>query len=223
VLGPTELKVAGAFFLGALVLYGIGMLVARRFFAARLDGQAFMGMSVTFGNTVQMGIPLVVLAYGSKGEGPLLAIITFHSLVLISLTTVLVEIGQNRGRGVLDTLRQSVAALATHPIIIAILAGILWGVSGLDLPLVVDRFLALAGSGAGALALLALGAGLNGMHLAGDLRESIGRPDEAGGAAGAGLAGGGQALRPAAARGRGRYHRGRHADRRQRLHPGPAL
>ncbi len=172
-LGPTELKVAGAFFLGALVLYGIGMLVARRFFAARLDGQAFMGMSVTFGNTVQMGIPLVVLAYGSKGEGPLLAIITFHSLVLISLTTVLVEIGQNRGRGVLDTLRQSVAALATHPIIIAILAGILWGVSGLDLPLVVDRFLALAGSGAGPMALLALGAGLNGMHLAGDLRESI--------------------------------------------------
>lgn len=172
-LGPNELKVAGAFFMGALLLYGVGMLVARRFFAARLDGQAFMGMSVTFGNTVQMGIPLVVLAYGSKGEAPLLAIITFHSLVLISLTTALVEIGQNRGRGPLDTLRQSLAALATHPIIIAIVAGIAWGLTGFALPVILDRFLMLAGGGAGPMALLALGAGLNGMQIAGDLRESI--------------------------------------------------
>ncbi|BBK29619.1 hypothetical protein EDC65_0014 [Stella humosa] len=172
-LGPMELKVAGAFFLGCLSLYGIGMLVARRFFAARLDGQAFMGMSVTFGNTVQMGIPLVLLAYGPKGEAPLLAIITFHSLILISLTTVLVEIGQNRGRGPIDTLRQSVVALLTHPIILAILAGIVFGLTGLKLPEVIDRFLLMLGAGAGPMALLSLGAGLNGMHIAGDLRESL--------------------------------------------------
>lgn len=172
-LGPAELKVAGAYFLGCLVLYGAAMLLARRFFAARLDGQAFLGMSATFGNTVQVGIPLVALAYGPRGEAPLLAIITFHSLVLISLTTVLVEVGQNRGKGALDTLRQSIVALLTHPIILAMLAGILYGLTGLPLPAMVNRFLALLGAGAGAMALLTLGATLNGMHLGGDLRESI--------------------------------------------------
>lgn len=165
-----------------------------------------------------------MLAYGAKGEAPLLAIITFHSLILISLTTVLVEIGQNRGRGPLATLRQSVAALATHPIILAIVAGIVWGATGLALPLILDRFLMLAGGGAGPMALLALGAGLNGMHLAGDLRESIVvsamklvalpllrlvlRPPS---------------LRPAAARGRRRDHRRGDADGCQRLHPRPPL
>ena len=172
-LGPNELKVAAAFFLGCLLLYGVAMLVARRFFAAALDGQAFLGMSATFGNTVQIGIPLVALAYGPKGEAPLLAIITFHSLVLISLTTVLVEVGQLRGKGPLTTLRQSIAALLTHPIILAILAGIVYGMTGLPLPGMADRFLLLLGGGAGAMALLSLGATLNGMHLGGDLRESI--------------------------------------------------
>ena len=172
-LGPMELKVAASFFLGCLALYGAAMLVGRRVFASGLDGQAFMGMSATFGNTVQMGIPLVALAYGPRGEAPLLAIITFHSLVLISLTTVLIEIGQNRGKGPLDTLRQSVVALLTHPIILAILAGILFGLTGLPLPTMADRFLALLGVGAGPMALLSLGAALNGMHIAGDLKESL--------------------------------------------------
>ncbi len=172
-LGPAELKVAAAFFLGCLVLYGIAMLVGRRVFAAGLDGQAFLGMSATFGNTVQVGIPLVALAYGPRGEVPLLAIITFHSLVLISLTTVLVEVGQNRGKGPIDTLRQSLVALLTHPIILGILAGILFGLTGLPLPTMADRFLSMLSAGAGPMALLALGATLNGMHLGGDLRESI--------------------------------------------------
>ncbi|MCC7272506.1 MAG: AEC family transporter [Alphaproteobacteria bacterium] len=172
-LGPLELGVAGAFFLACLVVYAVAMLVARRFFAAALDAQAFMGMSATFGNTVQMGIPLVALAYGPRGEAPLLAIITFHSLILISLTTVLIEVAQHRGKGPLDTLRQSLAALLTHPIILAILAGIAWGLTGWHLPLIADRFLTLLGVGAGPMALLSLGAALNGLRIAGDLRETL--------------------------------------------------
>jgi len=172
-LGPNELGVAAAFFLACLVLYAVAMLLGRFAFAARLDSQAFIGMSATFGNTVQMGIPLVALAYGPRGEAPLLAIITFHSLVLISLTTVLVEVGQNRGRGPLATFGQSVLSLATHPIILAIVAGLVWRLAGVDLPETADRFLHLLGVGAGPLALVSLGAALNGLKVAGDLRESL--------------------------------------------------
>ncbi|MGE0719722.1 MAG: AEC family transporter [Alphaproteobacteria bacterium] len=172
-LGPTELGVAGAFFAACLIVYGIAMVVARRAFGSGLDAQAFMGMSATFGNTVQVAIPMVMLAYGPRGEAPLLAIITFHSLILISLTTVLVEVAQHRGTGALATLRQSVTALLTHPVILAILAGLLWRQTGLALPAVVDRPLAMLGAGAGPMALLSLGTALNGLRVAGDLRETL--------------------------------------------------
>lgn len=172
-IGPNEFGVVAAFFVACLTLYGTGMIVARRFFAAGIDSQAFMAMSTTFGNTVQMGIPLIVLAYGPKGETPLFAIITFHSLILITLTTVLIEVGQRRGGGPLATLRKSMAALVTHPILMAMVVAILWRQTGFTIPEVGDRFLAMLSAGAGPMALISLGTSLDGLKLGGDLRESL--------------------------------------------------
>lgn len=51
-----------AFFGGALVLFALGMLIGRYRFRMGLPEQGVLAINVSFGNTVQMGVPLVLAA-----------------------------------------------------------------------------------------------------------------------------------------------------------------
>jgi malonate transporter and related proteins len=65
---------------------------------------AVRGLSASFSNTVQLGIPLVSAVFGAAGLVYLIAIISLQSLVLLTIATVLAEAGRaalsRRGRNV---------------------------------------------------------------------------------------------------------------------------
>jgi predicted permease len=65
------------------------------------------------------------------------------------------------GSGQGPTARQIVRTLATNPVIVSVLAGALFNLSGLHLPQVVGNFFAILGSASLPLGLLAVGAGLD--------------------------------------------------------------
>jgi predicted permease len=154
------LDVAGSFLGGALVLFGGALLLARTLLGARLANASVFALDCVFGNTVMLGIPIVDAAYGSDGVAYLLAVIAFHSAVLLPVATVFIEAGSASGRSTLGVLGAALPGVLRNPVVVAILLAFVWRFTGLLMPVPVQRFLSLIGAAGPPLALFCLGAAL---------------------------------------------------------------
>jgi len=168
-----------AFFGPALVVTGAAYAVARWWSRPRPAVQptvpglgaeqaagapAAAAVASVFGNSVQVGIPVVAAVFGEQGLGLLVAIISLHALVLLSLLTVLAEVDRARARrahdvsgGVWRTLRQTVVNTVVHPVVLPVLAGLAWRATGWPLPGPVDETLQLLGTAVAPLCLVLIG------------------------------------------------------------------
>ena len=159
----------GAYSLGALVMFIMGAVAGAVLFGLRSAGLIIQGFGSAFANGVLLGLPLLIWLYGEPGAVPALVIITLD-VILFGLVTLLLEVTRSgRATGAHRVLGQTVRAIALNPIIMATFAGILFGLSGLALPGVVDRTLGFIGQAAPPTALFALGATLSLRQIAGNL------------------------------------------------------
>jgi predicted permease len=124
-------------------------------------------ITVTFGNTVQMGIPMAAAMFGEEGLGIHLMLVSLHALILLSVVTALVELGlareqarQARGAGLWATLRATLRNTVIHPVVLPVLAGLAWNLAGLGLPGIADDVLQLLGSAVVPLCLVLIGLSL---------------------------------------------------------------
>src|SRR5882757_9365712 len=78
------------FFGGVLLLYGAMLLIGRAM-GMGLSDRTVLALSATFSNGVGIGIPFVTFAFGERGLLPLLMIISVNSLVLLTLSSLLLE------------------------------------------------------------------------------------------------------------------------------------
>ena len=126
---------------------------------ARGAGPAIRALSVSFSNTVQIGIPVIAALFGESGLAVLIAIISLHALVLLTTGTVLAETdlaraGQNSaGRGVGGVVRRSLL----HPVVTPILLGLAYNATGWSIPAVVDDVLATLGAAVIPVSLVTIG------------------------------------------------------------------
>jgi predicted permease len=180
--------------------------------------RAVLAMGAAFSNSVQLGIPLVLQAFGDAGLVQLMLIVSFHSATLITLATVVIEGARDGGRPS-KSFALAVRSIVTNPIILAMFAGIGSAALGWSLPGPVDRFVALIASGSAACALFAMGASLAQFKLGGSPgRERRGRRVQAAGAADGHLAHRPLRVRAGAPAARGRDGVRRAAERGQRVH-----
>ncbi len=172
-IGLADFSLVYSYFLGCLIVFALALALGRALFGLSLQDLGVFGMGAVFSNTVMLAIPLVYTAFGDEGLTRIMFIVTFHSMILIPLATVVVEIGRGSMAGVpSDILRSTVASLAKNPVIVSMLAGLGWAYAGWALPGPVDRFLELLGAGAVPCSLFALGASLTTFHLGGGPRQS---------------------------------------------------
>jgi predicted permease len=183
---PGQLLLA---FFGPLVLWALAVWWWER---RRIDrhGQAdahpadpaVRSVGLTFGNSVQVGLPFATALFGEAGLQLHLAIVALHALVILSLITVLAEIdlaraaarqgaGASLGPMLLGILRQSLL----HPVVLPVLAGMAWRMAGLTLPPVADNMLQTLGQAGVPLCLILIGASLAQHGLAVDPRALLGR------------------------------------------------
>lgn len=143
---------------------------------------AVRSVALTFGNSVQVGLPFATALFGQAGLQLHLAIVALHALVILSLITVLAEIdlaraaarqgaGAALGPMLLGIVRQSLL----HPVVLPVLAGMAWRLTGLGLPPVVDNMLQTLGQAGVPLCLILIGASLAQHGLAVDPRALLGR------------------------------------------------
>jgi predicted permease len=165
------------YFVAALLLFS-GLLawqgVSRR--------SAVLALAATFSNTVMIGIPLVGLAYGQAGLVTLFTLISVHSLVLLTVATVVLELitahderqkGQGGQRPMALTVLTAVKNGVIHPVPLPIIIGLLFAQTGLVLPDVVDRPFQLLGNAFGPVALVLLGVTLTQVQVGPHLRGAL--------------------------------------------------
>ncbi|HET6522332.1 MAG TPA: AEC family transporter [Geminicoccaceae bacterium] len=157
----------GACFLAEAAVFVAGMAVGGLLFGMRLAGMTIQGFGSAFSNGVLLTLPLLLSIYGDRGALPALPLITLDVLTF-ALITLLLEIARG-GAGGLRVTGQIVRSILTHPILMAMVAGLLFALTDLPLPTPIERTLAFVGQAAAPAALFALGATLSLRRIAGGL------------------------------------------------------
>ncbi len=157
--------IAAAFALG----FGLSRWRGRRVASASIEG-----LDAGYSNVGFMGIPLCLLVFG-PGSLPMAVIATlFTACVLFLFAIVLVEADLHRGASVGRTVRKVLLSLLRNPLLLAPAAGLGAGLTGLALPIPVERFASLLGGAASPVALVCIGLFLGQERVTGRDAVSIG-------------------------------------------------
>lgn len=169
----------------------VGMLVWRGFNRTA----AVLALGVTYSNAVMIGIPLVAMAWGEAGLVTLFTLIPIHSLVLLTIATMALEVVlaqeqvtlRRQGQPAADgggIAGAAVRALAVgfrafgralvHPVPLPILAGLAFAQTGWQIPAALDQGMRWLGLAFGPLALLLVGLSLARSPIGALMRPALG-------------------------------------------------
>jgi malonate transporter len=152
-LSALPLQVMVAYFLPAMLWLGL-VYAAARWMRQRARGElaqpaapGVLALSLSFGNTLYLGIPLASALFGEKGLGLHIALISVHALLLFSSTTALIERDlarhapagshAHRWQAAGNALRNTLL----HPVVLPVLVGLVWNTTGWGLHPVLDEVL----------------------------------------------------------------------------------
>jgi hypothetical protein len=127
----------GAYFGAVAIVWATGQIAARRLFGVEAREAIVVGLAVAQANTVMVGIPLILKAYGEAGAVPVALLLGINLPITMTLATLLFETRATAGGG--SAARALARGLASHPILIAIVAGLAANLAGARLPALLDQ------------------------------------------------------------------------------------
>jgi malonate transporter and related proteins len=142
-----------AYFGSVVVVWALATWLARRFFGVSEVEGVVTGFCAAQSNTVFVGVPLILEAYGPEGAVPLFLLIAIHLPVMVTAAMLLIE------KGSADLLKVG-RQLLTNPILLGILASVIVKISGLEVPGAVRSVTDSLGGAASPCALFAMGIAL---------------------------------------------------------------
>ncbi|NJN47245.1 MAG: AEC family transporter [Candidatus Competibacteraceae bacterium] len=157
---------------GNLLTLLIAVAAARVIFGYR-DLRAFTvhGFAATFSNTVYMGIPLFLAAFGREGTTPIVVAALVSNVLFIGAAIVFFELGQAGGKGYRRIVHDVGEALVRSPILLSLAVGLLVSYLEWRLPVPIANYLDMIANAAGPTALFTLGLSLYGHSVRTDLVE----------------------------------------------------
>jgi hypothetical protein len=171
--GAEELILAAGYYLGIFTVYFGTVFIVGHFLKLPMGERGVMALAVCFGNGGFIGIPVIEGVFGAEGLRLLLILITFHSMTLVPITTIIIESGSANGGSPMGIMKKTANGLIHNPLLIALFSGLAFAASGLPMPDVVDRFLAMPAATAAPCGLFAAGATLSRVKIAGDLPQAF--------------------------------------------------
>lgn len=161
-----------AYFGGVLLVWTVGMVVAGRYFDLSRREAAIHGFTAAQSNTILVGMPIILQAYGREAATPFFLLIAVHLPVMMAVATTMIE-GKQEGVGWLQAAVTLLKTLLSHPILIALAVGLGLRFTGLVPTGFVVGVLKSLGDTAVPCSLIALGLSLARFGIAGDLRPAI--------------------------------------------------
>ncbi len=160
----------GAFFGGLLVTWIAAAFIAKQIPSLNYSGGASASMAAGFGNLAMLGTPLALSHFGQQVGVPLGIILSVHAPVLWTAATVHREIARHAGRPNWRAMgAELITNLAQNAIVISLLIGAVWRLTGLGLHPIPDKMLTMLADASVPTALFALGASLSSYSLRGSL------------------------------------------------------
>lgn len=127
-LPPVDARLLIAFFGGCLIVFMLGRLLAWKLFELDGVGQSVFALGGVFSNNVLLGLPLAKIALGDAAVPSVALVLVFNALILWTLLTVSIEWAQH-GNFSVQGFAQTARGVLTNPIVAAILAGTLFGLT----------------------------------------------------------------------------------------------
>ncbi|WP_417692067.1 AEC family transporter [Roseibium sp.] len=176
--GETPWALWATYFGGVFINWTIAALMIRKVFHRDARACAIAGISSSFANTVMVGLPLVSAVYGDEGMTALLLILSIHLPVMTVLIAVIMERaaqsdGVGEGSSLQQTLKSVLKSLATNPIVIGLLAAVVWRLFGLPVTGILKDVLERIAGTALPVALLSLGMSMVAYGIRGNLIPGI--------------------------------------------------
>ncbi len=163
----------GAFVGGELVTLLIALVVGRFWFRQDVATRTVAGFTALQANTVYMGLPLLLTAYGPDGALP--TIVATLCLTFLFITGVIAVLEGTRAseQSTFRMAAQLAGRVLRNPLVISPLLGILFSMAALPLPKAASNYLDLMAATVGPAALFSLGLSLIDRKLTGNMGEVI--------------------------------------------------
>ena len=176
-LAALPWRTLAAFFVPALLtMLAVYLLFRWRDHAVQPARASVRAISASYGNAVQVGIPLAAALFGESGLGLHLTLVSLHGLVMLTVLTALVEHDVARS----STAGSSAATwhtmlrnMVTHPVVLPLVLGLLFNAAGLVLPELIDQLLQVLGSAVVPVCLLLIGLSLESYGLKGPVPAAV--------------------------------------------------
>jgi len=151
-----QLGFVGAFCGGFSVTFAVAFAISRAR-GRRVANASIEGLDAGYSNVGFMGIPMCLLVFGPESAPASIIATLFTACILFLFAVVVVEIDLQKGNSFWSTGARVGRSLLTSPLLIAPMAGLVVGLSGLKIPAPFESFTTLLGGAASPVALVCIG------------------------------------------------------------------
>ena len=168
-----QLGFVGAFCAGFSITFAVAFAISRAR-GRRVANASIEGLDAGYSNVGFMGIPICLLVFGPESAPASIIATLFTACILFLFAVVVVEIDLQKGNSFWSTGAKVARSLLTSPLLIAPIAGLCIGLSGLKVPTPFESFTTLLGGAASPAALVCIGLFLAQESVVSDDAVSIG-------------------------------------------------
>ncbi len=163
------------YFAAAAIAWGLGQLIVVRVFNRDEKAGVVGGVSAAFSNLVLLGLPIILTLYGEAGFTAVSLVVAVHLPVMMSASIILFEWAGRAENGMnLPRMARTFASrLVANPLIIGIVAGAAWRLTGWPLPALGERLVGALGGIGGTIALFAMGMSLRKFGISGNIGAGL--------------------------------------------------
>ncbi len=161
------------FYLGAIVSFAIGIILARSIWKRRPGEAVAVGFCALFSNTVLLGIPIMERVYGEASLAPVFGIVALHAGTMYTIGLITMELARADGRPLGETIATATKSILSNSLMIGVLLGVAVNLSGFTLPEVILSPVNMIASAAIPVALVGIGAALTRYTIKAELSEAL--------------------------------------------------
>lgn len=169
ILNPKYLLGYGG---GSLLVFIGGLLVAK-WRGQTLTASAINGLGMTMSNSGFVGYPLMVTIIGDSAAIFMAQNMLIENILILPLFLIIAESAGKRGKPLGKTVRGILVGFAKNPMILAIIAGMAFSLSGTAVPTVLGKTTSMLAAASAPIALFVIGGRLMGLKLAGSTPDII--------------------------------------------------
>lgn len=176
--GGTPLMLWLAYYSAFAVAWVLGTFVVRRFFKRDARAGVVAGVASAYSNTLLVGIPLIITAYGAHGAAAVALLIAIHLPILMTASAILIERaliadGLAPDADAWSLARSIFRALLVNPVVLGLFAGLAWRLTGWPIEGPFGNIVLRLGDVAATLALFAVGMNLRRYGVTGHVSAAL--------------------------------------------------